>query len=70
MIHRQPAILHEINCLRDSISSDVFRIKKLINPKARQQRLKKLENQLSRLNKIEQFCRTHIPEDQWKGVLG
>lgn len=70
MIHRPPPILHEINCLRDSIAADVFRFKKLLNPKAREYRLRKAERQLKNIEKIEQFCRSHIPEEQWKGFIG
>jgi len=70
MNHRPISVLKDIQGLRFSIEAEKFRFQYLNNLKVRERRLKRAEEQLKKIDRIEQFCRAHITDEQWKGIIG
>lgn len=69
MRHRRPPILNNIEALRANLAAQKWRCMRLSNPLQRQKKLNTTEEMLRKIDNIEQWVRTRMTEEEWKGYI-
>lgn len=68
-MYRRPPVLIDIDKLRKDIELQVWKANRMRNQRVRDRRLRELEENQTRLERVEQFIRRHMPEEELKGIL-
>lgn len=69
MTPRRPRILSDIDAVRASWESELWRRRRYITGGARDKKIRHAENMITRLDKIEQWCRERLSADEIEGML-
>jgi hypothetical protein len=70
MRQKHPPVLRSIRSLRNYLKTQSWMLEKYChNPIVRSRKLENLSLMQKKLDEVEAFCRPHIPESQWEGVL-
>lgn len=64
-----PAILLELAPLKRFLEQEHWKRRRYAGGKYAARKIKTTEDMLRKLDNIEQWIRSNLPEDQWKGVL-
>lgn len=70
MNSRKPKVLTAIEKLRIHLNNEVFKRKRFSTGRNASRKIDHAQNMIKELDGIEEFVREHIPEEQWKGMLG
>lgn len=69
-MHHRPPVLNDIDKLRRMLESQRWRIQKMLSARLRERRLREVDEKITRLERIEQFCRNRLTEEELKGITG